>query len=135
MSLLKIDSLRVRFRTRKGEIDGVQGVSLRLEAGKTLALVGESGSGKSVTAMSILQLLDENGYIAGGEILFGEAGEEVDLARLSKEKMQKVRGNQISVVFQENAQKTTFFQCSTLFVFNKFCEFNLVVIFDYIKLF
>ncbi len=101
MSLLKINSLRVRFRTRKGEIEGVQGVSLCLERGKTLALVGESGSGKSVTAMSILQLLDENGYIASGEILFGEDGEEMDLARLSKEKMEKVRGNQISVIFQE----------------------------------
>lgn len=102
MSLLKIDNLHVRFRTRKGELEVVHGVSLRLEKGKTLALVGESGSGKSVTAMSILRLLDENGYIAEGNVLFeAEEGESVDLASLPKEKMYGVRGNKISVIFQE----------------------------------
>ena len=101
MSLLKIENLRVQFRTRKGIIEGAQGVSFSLEKGKTLALVGESGSGKSVTAMSILQLLDENGRIAEGEILFEDEGEITDLARLPKEKMYEVRGDKISVIFQE----------------------------------
>ncbi len=102
MSLMRIENLRVRFRTRKGEIEGVQGVSFAIERGKTLALVGESGSGKSVTAMSILQLLDENGYIADGEIWFeDEEGKGIDLAKLPKEKTYGIRGNQISVIFQE----------------------------------
>lgn len=101
MSLLKIDNLRVRFRTRKGEIDAVNGVSLVLEQGKTLALVGESGSGKSVTAMSVLRLLDENGYIADGEILFETEDGIIDLAKLPQEKMYEIRGDKISVIFQE----------------------------------
>ena len=100
MSLLKIEDLHVQFRTRKGIIKGAQGVSFALEKGKILALVGESGSGKSVTAMSILQLLDENGTIAEGKILFEEEdGEVIDLARLSKEKTYGVRGDKISVIF------------------------------------
>jgi len=77
-------------------------VSFSLEKGKTLAIVGESGSGKSVTAMSILRLLEENGYIASGRILFeDENGETIDLASLPQEKMYEIRGNQISVIFQE----------------------------------
>ncbi len=101
MSLLSIENLRVRFRTRKGEVEGVQGVSFTMQEGKTLALVGESGSGKSVTAMSILQLLEENGYIAEGKILFRDGENTVDLATLSKEKTYGIRGNKISVIFQE----------------------------------
>ncbi len=102
MSLLKIEDLRVQFRTRKGLIEGVQGVSFSMEEGKTLALVGESGSGKSVTAMSILRLLEENGEIVEGNILFErEDGETVNLAQLPQEKMYEIRGNEISVIFQE----------------------------------
>ncbi len=102
MSLMNVENLRVSFRTRKGEIEGVRGVSFRIEAGKTLALVGESGSGKSVTAMSILRLLEENGRIIEGRILFeNEDGETIDLVPLPQEKMYEVRGNQISVIFQE----------------------------------
>ncbi|MBQ7923764.1 MAG: ABC transporter ATP-binding protein [Clostridia bacterium] len=102
MSLLEIENLRVRFRTRKGEVTAVRGVTFSLNEGKTLALVGESGSGKSVTAMSVLRLLDENGYIADGKIIFeNETGERVDLAALPQEKMYGIRGNKISVIFQE----------------------------------
>ncbi len=99
--LLEVKNLRAYFHTRKGTVKAVNDVSFSLEEGKTLGIVGESGSGKSVTAMSILRLLDDNGYIAGGEILFeGEEG-LLDLATLPNEKMYGVRGNQISVIFQE----------------------------------
>ncbi len=101
MSLLEVKNLYTSFRTRKGIVKAVNDVSFSLEAGKTLGLVGESGSGKSVTAMSILRLLEENGYIDGGEILFEAEGEQIDLVTLPKEKMYGVRGNQISVIFQE----------------------------------
>ncbi len=99
--VLEVKNLRVKFKTRKGEISAVNDVSFSLRAGRTLALVGESGSGKSVSAMSVLRLLDENGYIAGGEILFYDDGEKTDLVRLPDEKLRKVRGNRISMIFQE----------------------------------
>ena len=101
MSLLEVKNLSVEFQTRKGVFRAVNDVSFSLDAGKTLALVGESGSGKSVSAMSVLRLLDENGRIAGGEILFEEDGERTDLTKLPMHKMYAVRGNKISVVFQE----------------------------------
>ena len=100
MPLLEVKNLRACFRTRKGIVRAVNDVSFTLEEGKTLALVGESGSGKSVSAMSILRLLDENGYIESGEILFDD-GEKKELARLPLEKMYSIRGNRISVIFQE----------------------------------
>ena len=68
-----------------------------MEPGKTIGIVGESGSGKSVSAMSILQLLDGNGYIAEGEVLF----EGRDLTKLTQQEMYEIRGNKISVIFQE----------------------------------
>ncbi len=101
MALLEVKNLRVSFRTRKGIVNAVNDVSFSLEKGKTLGIVGESGSGKSVTAMSALRLLDENGFIENGQILFSAEEGELDLATLSKEKMYSVRGNQISMIFQE----------------------------------
>lgn len=97
MALLEIKDLHTFFRTRKGIVKAVNGVSYSVEAGKTLGVVGESGSGKSVSAMSILQLLDGNGYIDSGEILF----DGVDLTKAKKNEMYNVRGNDISVIFQE----------------------------------
>ncbi len=99
--LLEVKNLHAYFHTRKGTVKAVNDVSFTLEEGKTLGIVGESGSGKSVTAMSVLRLLDDNGYIAEGEILFEGEGGAVDLATLPSEKMYGVRGNQISVIFQE----------------------------------
>lgn len=101
MALLEVKNLNTCFRTRKGIVRAVDGVSFSLDEGKTLAIVGESGSGKSVTAMSVLRLLDENGFIEGGEILFEEDGELVDLAKVPLEKMYGIRGNRISMIFQE----------------------------------
>ncbi len=101
MPVLEVKNLHTFFRTRKGLVKAVNDVSFSLEQGKTLGIVGESGSGKSVTAMSILRLLDDNGYIDSGEILFCEEGNTIDLATLSREEMYAVRGNKISVIFQE----------------------------------
>ena len=97
MALLELKDLHTFFRTKKGIVRAVNGVSYSVDEGKTIGVVGESGSGKSVSAMSILQLLDGNGYIDSGEILF----EGKDLTKLSEKEMYKVRGNDISVIFQE----------------------------------
>ena len=101
MPLLQVNNLRVCFQTRKGALTAVNDVSFSLESGKTLGIVGESGSGKSVSAMSILRLLDSNGYIAGGEILFEKDGKREDLVTMPMAKLRSVRGNRISVIFQE----------------------------------
>ena len=101
MALLEVKNLRVCFHTRKGLVRAVDGATFSLDAGKTLAIVGESGSGKSVSAMSILRLLDSNGFIEEGEILFENDGAEMDLAKVPMEQMYSIRGNRISVIFQE----------------------------------
>ncbi len=97
MALLEVKNLHTYFKTRKGIVKAVNDVSYSLEPGRTIGIVGESGSGKSVSAMSILQLLDGNGYIADGEIIF----EGVDLTKLTEQEMYDIRGNKISVIFQE----------------------------------
>ncbi len=97
MALLEVKDLRTFFRTKKGIVKAVNGVSYSVEPGRTIGIVGESGSGKSVEAMSILRLLDENGWIESGEILF----DGKDLTKLSMKEMYNVRGNAISVIFQE----------------------------------
>ena len=95
--LLEIKDLKTFFTTKRGTVKAVNGVSYSVDAGKVLGIVGESGSGKSVSAMSILRLLDGNGYIESGEILFD--GRE--LTKLSMADMYQIRGNDISVIFQE----------------------------------
>ena len=97
MSLLEVKDLKTYFHTRRGVIKAVNGVSYSVDAGRTLGIVGESGSGKSVSAMSILNLVDSNGWIEGGEILF----DGTDMTKLSRNEMYKMRGNAISVIFQE----------------------------------
>ncbi|MBR6955133.1 MAG: ABC transporter ATP-binding protein [Clostridia bacterium] len=97
MPLLEVRNLHTFFTTKKGIVKAVNGVSYSLEAGKTIGIVGESGSGKSVSAMSILQLLDGNGYIDSGEILL----EGQDLVHASTREINHIRGNVISVIFQE----------------------------------
>jgi peptide/nickel transport system ATP-binding protein len=101
MPLLQVKNLHTYFKTKKGIVKAVNDVSYSLEAGKTLGIVGESGSGKSVSAMSILRLLDGNGYIDSGEILFDNDGKIEDLVKMPLEKMYEIRGNRISVIFQE----------------------------------
>ncbi len=97
MALLKLNHLKTFFNTKKGVVKAVNDVSYSLDAGKVLGVVGESGSGKSVSAMSVLQLLDNNGYIDSGEILF----EGKDLTKLTRNELYQIRGNAISVIFQE----------------------------------
>ena len=97
MALLELKDLHTFFHTKKGTVKAVNGVSYSVDAGRTLGIVGESGSGKSVSAMSILQLLDGNGYIDSGEIIF----DGKDLTKLSQKEMYEIRGNDISVIFQE----------------------------------
>lgn len=94
---IRSKNLHTYFKTRKGIVKAVNDVSYSLDSGKTIGIVGESGSGKSVSAMSILQLLDGNGYIAEGEVIF----EGKDLTKLSQQEMYSIRGNKISVIFQE----------------------------------
>lgn len=97
MKLLEINNLHTYFDTKKGLIKAVNGVSLSIEEGRTLGVVGESGSGKSQTAMSILKLFENNQKIYEGEIKF----EGKVISELSEKEMQEVRGNDISVIFQE----------------------------------
>ncbi len=97
MSLLEVEHLHTYFQTKRGLIKAVNDVTLSLNAGETLGIVGESGSGKSVTAMSILRLLDGNGYVDSGAIRFDGR----DLLQCSKQEMYEIRGNEISVIFQE----------------------------------
>ena len=97
MALLEVKDLHTYFRTKKGIVKAVNGVSYSVDEGRTIGIVGESGSGKSVEAMSILRLLDENGWIESGEILF----DGQDITKVSVNEMCKIRGNKISVIFQE----------------------------------
>ena len=98
MSLLDIRDLKTYFTVEGGEFRAVDGVSLTLEAGRTLGIVGESGCGKSVTALSVMGLVPQPpGRHAGGQILF----EGVDLLTLSPDEMRELRGHRISMIFQE----------------------------------
>ena len=95
--LLAISDLSVTFVTERGQVQALDGVSLSLNAGETLAVVGESGSGKSVTALSILGLLGDSGSVSNGSIEFD--GE--DLTKVSVQRLREIRGNQIAFIFQE----------------------------------
>jgi len=101
MALLEVRDLHTCFQTRKGLVRAVNGATFSLNEGETLAIVGESGSGKSVTAMSILRLLDKNGFIESGQILFQTDAGAMDLAKLPLEDMYAIRGDRISMIFQE----------------------------------
>jgi oligopeptide/dipeptide ABC transporter ATP-binding protein len=96
--LLELRELRTYFDTEDGTVKAVDGVNLSIGKGETLGIVGESGCGKSVTAFSIMRLIpDPPGRIAGGQIVF----EGTDLVRLPEQEMRRIRGNRISMIFQE----------------------------------
>ncbi|MBR5931671.1 MAG: ABC transporter ATP-binding protein [Lachnospiraceae bacterium] len=95
--LLEVNHLKTSFFTNAGEVKAVNDVSFTLDRGKVLGIVGESGSGKSVTAYSIMQILAPTGKIVGGSVLLD--GEE--LVGASEKKMKEVRGNKISIIFQD----------------------------------
>lgn len=96
-SILEITNLSSHFETAGGIVRAVDGVSLKIATGQTVAVVGESGCGKTVLALSILRLLSPPGRIVGGEVLF----KGVNLLNLPEEEMRKVRGRDISMIFQE----------------------------------
>ena len=102
-NVLRCEGLRVQFRVEGRTIEAVRGIDFAIAAGETLAVVGESGSGKSVTALSILRLVEHGGgRIAAGRVAFTRAsGETVDLASADARAMRRIRGGDISMVFQE----------------------------------
>ena len=95
--LLDIRGLKTCFSTEGGTVYALDGINLSVNRGEILGLVGESGSGKSVTAFSIMRLLARNGSSPEGSVIF----DGTDLLKLSEKEMQKVRGNRISMIFQE----------------------------------
>ncbi|MBQ8239116.1 MAG: ABC transporter ATP-binding protein [Oscillospiraceae bacterium] len=97
MAMLEVKDLRTSFYTPAGEVKAVNGVSFNLDHGKVLGIVGESGSGKSVTAYSVMQILEKTGKIVSGSIKFN--GEE--LVGAGEKEMKKIRGNKISIIFQD----------------------------------
>ncbi|RUS47281.1 ABC transporter ATP-binding protein [Cohnella sp. AR92] len=96
-SLLAVKDLRTSFDTDQGQVVSVDRVSFELKAGETLAIVGESGSGKSVTALSIMRLLGKGSRVSDGEIRLNG----VNILELDEKKMRDIRGNRISMIFQE----------------------------------
>lgn len=95
--ILEVTDLRTHFDTDAGVIRAVDGVSFRVMPGETLGIVGESGSGKSVTAFSIIKLLQDNSRIAGGSIVFRGR----DIVTMSKDEVRSLRGDKIAMVFQD----------------------------------
>ena len=95
--LLDVKNLETEFKVKRGTVKAVNGVSFQVDKGEILAVVGESGSGKSVTSLSIMGLIRDPGRVSGGEILFN--GE--DLLKKNHKEMEKIRGDRISMIFQE----------------------------------
>ncbi len=96
-ALLSVRGLKTRFATRKGPVTAVDGIDFEIRKGEVIGIAGESGCGKSVTSLSILRLLPENGEMSGGEIVMNGR----DLGQLSESEMCAVRGNEIAMIFQD----------------------------------
>ena len=97
MSLLRIEDLTIHFPTEEGDVRAVNGVSLSVEAGQTLGLVGETGAGKTTTALGILRLVPEPGQVESGSIIYKDR----DIMTMSEKAVQDIRGNEISMIFQD----------------------------------
>src|SRR5512133_3010580 len=95
--LLDVKGLKTYFYTDDGVVQAVNGVDFTIREGEVMGLVGESGSGKSVTSLSIMRLLGGSGKIVDGQVVFKDR----DLATLSEEQMVKIRGNELSMIFQQ----------------------------------
>ena len=96
-NILEVKNLKVSFRTNNGTVKAVRNISFNLEKGETLAIVGESGSGKSVTSKAIIGILAGNSIVENGEILYDGR----DLLKITEEEMCKIRGDKISMIFQD----------------------------------
>ena len=96
-NILEVKNLKISFRTTNGTVKAVRNISFNLERGKTLAIVGESGSGKSVTSKAVLGILAGNAIVEGGEIIY----DGKDLLKISEEDMCTIRGDEISMIFQD----------------------------------
>ena len=97
MSFLRIEDLTIHFPTEEGDVRAVNGVSLSVEAGQTLGLVGETGAGKTTTALGILRLVPEPGQVESGSIIYKDR----DIMTMSEKEVQDIRGNEISMIFQD----------------------------------
>jgi peptide/nickel transport system ATP-binding protein len=95
--LLEVKDLEVKFALRFGDLTAINGVNFTLDRGERLGIVGESGAGKSVTGFAIINLLSKPGYISAGQVVF----EGQELSRLPEEQMRDIRGNRISMIFQD----------------------------------
>ncbi|ELY59637.1 ABC transporter ATP-binding protein [Natronolimnohabitans innermongolicus] len=97
MSLLEVNDLTVKFYTEEGVVNAVDNLSFSIDRGEKFGVVGESGAGKSVTALSVMRLIESPGHIESGEVLFN--GE--NLLEMSDEEIRSIRGNEIAMVFQD----------------------------------
>ena len=95
--LLEVKDLEVKFALRFGDLTAINGVNFSLDRGERLGIVGESGAGKSVTGFAIINLLSKPGYISAGQVIF----EGREIHRLPEEDMRDIRGNRISMIFQD----------------------------------
>lgn len=95
--LLQVEEMKTVFETRTGSVEAISGISFSISKGETVAIVGESGSGKSVSALSILRLLESSGKISSGKVLFNN----LDLAEMNDEEIRKIRGKDIAMIFQD----------------------------------
>jgi len=95
--LLEVENLEVKFALRFGDLTAINGISFHLDRGERMGLVGESGAGKSVTGFAVINLISKPGFISGGRVVFDGR----DLTTLSPEAMRDIRGNRISMIFQD----------------------------------
>ena len=95
--ILEVKNLKTYFNVEAGKVKAVDGVSFSIRKGETVCIVGESGCGKSVTSMSIMGLLSDNGHVEGGEILY----QDKNLLKISNEELRQIRGKDIAMIFQE----------------------------------
>jgi oligopeptide transport system ATP-binding protein len=100
-TLLEVENLQTQFKLDKDIIRAVNDVSFSIDEGNVLGIVGESGCGKSVTALSIMRLIDPPGEVTNGKVIFHDEDKEIDLLTLSDKKLEKILGNRISMIFQD----------------------------------
>ncbi|MFQ3613437.1 MAG: ABC transporter ATP-binding protein [Cyanobacteriota bacterium] len=100
MSLLSVEKVSVEFRTRSGVVQALEQISFQVKRGETIALVGESGSGKSVTAFTLMGILDRAGKVTAGQALFASEGSTTDLLSAPERVLRQLRGKDLSMIFQ-----------------------------------